>query len=375
VKFLIWILAVFCVMHSLQAQFTAVPDINFEAYLEDNEMGDGIPGNGLVLTENIDTVTDLNLPNFAGIEDLTGIEDFVALEFLNCSYNPIIQLDLSQNSALSMLASAFTSLTSLDLSQNTSLTMLYCPSNNELTSLLLNSEHLTILECFENQLTSLDLTNSPSLEYLNSESNNLTHLDISQNASLSFLRISDNPLTSLDTSQNALLTSLISGYTNITGLDLSQNTSLTNFLAPFNPQLSFLDMRNGNNSNIGSFNAIQTDLDCIFVDDESAPYLENWFKDPSTHFVNNEEGCDALSTLTFEREPFIFYPNPTKGAVIVLAHLSAAYTLTDMQGKSLQKGTLRNSLNHIDVSALPNGLYILTIQTENETSLKKIIKE
>ncbi|MEX0996793.1 MAG: T9SS type A sorting domain-containing protein [Flavobacteriaceae bacterium] len=371
----ILISCLFCATQYMQAQFTAVPDTNFEAYLEANGMGDGIPDNGLVLTANIDTVTNLNLPNFAGITDLTGIEDFAALEFLNCSFNPIVQLDLSQNSSLSILGCAFTSLTSLDLSQNTSLMMLYCPSNDQLTSLLLNSEHLTILECFENQLTSLDLTNSPSLEYLDCESNNLTHLDISQNASLSFLRISDNPLTGLDTSQNALLTSLISGYTNITELDLSQNINLTNVLVPFNPQLSFLDIRNGNNSSIGSFSAIQTDLDCIFVDDASAPYLEDWFKDPDTHFVNNEEKCDALSTLSFDREPFILYPNPTKDSVIVLARLSALYTLVDMQGKSILTGTLRSSLNHIDVSQLPKGVYILTIQTEKKTSLKKIIKE
>jgi len=95
----------------ISAQYTAIPDPIFENYLENTGMGDGIPNNGLVLTANINTVTTLDLPSFYGLTDLTGIEDFIALEFLDFSYNNVSSIDLSQNTALSIVGCAFNSLT------------------------------------------------------------------------------------------------------------------------------------------------------------------------------------------------------------------------------------------------------------------------
>ena len=82
------------------AQQTYVPDNNFEAYLETHDasgatvplgdptaMGDGIIGNDLVTTANINTVTFLDVSGGAGtavgIFDLTGIEEFHSLEYLH----------------------------------------------------------------------------------------------------------------------------------------------------------------------------------------------------------------------------------------------------------------------------------------------------
>ena len=61
-------------------QQTYVPDDAFENYLEANGMGDGIALNDSVLTANIDTVTYLSVNN-QNIADLTGIEDFTALDY------------------------------------------------------------------------------------------------------------------------------------------------------------------------------------------------------------------------------------------------------------------------------------------------------
>lgn len=82
-----------------EARKTHVPDSNFEAYLENNGMGDGIPDNGYVLTCKIRPVTMLNIPNL-NIASLKGIEDFSSLQFLFCQSNQITELDLSQNAAL-----------------------------------------------------------------------------------------------------------------------------------------------------------------------------------------------------------------------------------------------------------------------------------
>jgi hypothetical protein len=77
-------------------QNTYVPDDNFEAYLEANGMGNGIPNDNYVTTANISNVIDLHLSNL-GIYDLTGIEDFTSLETIDAGNNYIISLDLSNN--------------------------------------------------------------------------------------------------------------------------------------------------------------------------------------------------------------------------------------------------------------------------------------
>ena len=69
-----------------------------------------------------------------GINDLTGIEAFVSLTYLDCSYNQITSLDLSSCTALTYLNCLSNYLTSLDVSTCSALTSLNC-SYSLLTSL------------------------------------------------------------------------------------------------------------------------------------------------------------------------------------------------------------------------------------------------
>ena len=96
------LLVLLCLPLFTLAQQTYIPDDNFEAYLESNGMGDGIANNDSVYTYLIAAETSLFL-SYNAIVDLTGIEDFIALEFLACSNNPLTSLDLSNNTALVFL--------------------------------------------------------------------------------------------------------------------------------------------------------------------------------------------------------------------------------------------------------------------------------
>jgi hypothetical protein len=118
---------------------TYVPDDNFEDYLETNGMGNGISNDDYVTTSNINTVTYLYI-NSMNISDLTGIEDFIALEFLQCNDNQITEIDVSNNINLLQLFCYDNQLTSLNVSNNPLLNHLYC---------------------FGNLLTSLDVSNTP----------------------------------------------------------------------------------------------------------------------------------------------------------------------------------------------------------------------
>ena len=114
---------------------TYVPDDNFETYLENNGMGDGVLLYDSINTLSIEMLMYLDVSN-QNIADLTGIEDFTVLSSLDCETNQ---------------------LTSLDVSQNT---------------------YLTDLDCSENQITSLDLSSNIALVFLNGRGNQLTSLDL-----------------------------------------------------------------------------------------------------------------------------------------------------------------------------------------------------
>ena len=60
---------------------------------------DDILGDGQVPTALIETVTNLDIRN-QSITDLTGIEDFTALDTLICSNNALTILDISANAQL-----------------------------------------------------------------------------------------------------------------------------------------------------------------------------------------------------------------------------------------------------------------------------------
>ncbi len=112
------------------AQITQIPDTNFEQALIDLGIdSDGIV-NGQVLTSDVETVISLNL-NHKGIDDITGIEDFAALEILDVTGNYLLVLDVSNNLQLKELYCSSDSagfnmpVSSLDLTNNTNLEILY----------------------------------------------------------------------------------------------------------------------------------------------------------------------------------------------------------------------------------------------------------
>lgn len=380
----------------LQAQYTAIPDSAFENFLEDNGMGDGIPNNGLVLTANIENVTHLDLPSFAGVSDMTGIEDFTTLEFLDFSYNTVSNIDLSQNINLSIFGCAFNQLTSLDLSNNMQLEMIAC-FVNQINSLQLNSSFLHTLECYENQITTLDLSFCPLLTDIDCHTNSisvlnltactelitltawdnqLTFLDVSQNIKLQHLRIPYNNIASIDLSNNILLELFRSTYGNFEILDFSNNPNLGSVGCGYNPQLSYLDIRNGNNENISLFAANDSNLECIYVDDAEASYLENWHIDTTTTFVNNEAECESLHDDEFfdMADHVRLFPNPTKDYIAISLKKNARYRLLDCNGKNIVNGLFTIGLNSLNISNLPNGIYVLRIELDTSVITKKIIK-
>ena len=274
----------------LKAQTTYIPDANFEQALIDLGIDSDGSINQSVSTSDIAGVITLDVSS-KNIQDLTGIEDFSSLISLNCSYNQLTSLDITQNTLLKGLICFENQLTSLDVTQNTELEYLQCASN-QLTSLDVTLN--TLLEyfyCGSNELTSLDVTQNTLLKILYCNTNLLTSLDLTQNISLTVLECALNELTSLDVTQNSALDYIDINGNNIINLDLTQNTELTDFLCN-NNQLTCLDVHNGNNQNLIVSCNNNPDLTCINVDDETADH-SSWQVDAGVTFSNACGDCPA----------------------------------------------------------------------------------
>lgn len=287
---------------TVSSQNVTIPDAAFKAALVGNTSINTNSDSEIQVSEAAAYNGAINVSNL-GIHDLTGIEAFTSLTFLNCNYNNLPGLNISTNTALIYLDCSADGLTSLNISTNTNLLVLNCTGNqitnlnlssnpslvrlecswNPLTTLITSSNPaLMHIDCNDNMLTSLNLSSNTNLDYLQCQSNQLTSLDLSANASLDTLFCAYNQLTALDVSICTSLTWLLCNQNQISGLDLSTNTILTVFNCSGN-QLTNLNIKNGGNTGIIEFDATNnTSLSCIQVDDPSYSAANALWTKPST---------------------------------------------------------------------------------------------
>jgi Leucine-rich repeat (LRR) protein len=350
------LLVIFLLTFSIAAtaQMTYVPDDNFEKVLinmgyDGPDLNDSVPTNKIAKIKNLDV-------NSKNISDLTGIEDFISLELLDCSLNEITKLNLSKNTKLKELrcrnndikslilgknpnliymecyANQITSmdlsnlqglqtlncsvnqLSDLDISKNQDLIILYCESNLLESLDISNNPDLITLECYSNQLKSLDLVKNSALEILNCAGNKLESLNLTKNSALKILHCSGNKLVNLDLTKNSALESLGCAYAELTSLDISKNHALKSLWCR-NNLLTSLDL--SNNPVLEEFNAwLNPFLYCIQVIDSAAAekifYKDKWaffsedcsgFKPPEATYVPDDNFEKRLIELSYDAGP------------------------------------------------------------------------
>lgn len=273
-------------------ELTLIPDPNFEQALIDLGIDSDGMVNGQMLTTDAIGVTYLDISN-KSINDLTGIEAFSSLATLFCYENQITNLDVSHNSNLTQLICYNNLLTSLEITNNGDLELLRC-SNNQLTNIdVSNNPQLISLWINDNSLTNINVSTNTLLEVLYCRDNNLTSIDLTNNPLLRAFTCSNNLVTALDVTLNTALESLYCENNQITQLDLSTLVNLINFNGSTN-LFSILDVRNGNNTSISTFNASSNpNLFCIYVDDPVYS-TSNWTNiDPQATFTDDPTDTDG----------------------------------------------------------------------------------
>jgi len=208
---------------------------------------------------SIDLSNNVNLKYFViDNNQLTSIDfsNNPELLYLQIKNNSLTSLDLSNNIKLTNVECENNSITSLDLTANIYLKSLFC-QNNELTTLS-NNNGLQTLRCQNNQLTNLNVSNFPQLESLFCQDNNLTVLDINNTMYLSDLRCQNNPITELNTTNSWDLEELYCDNTLISSLNMSNNSKLKLLSASNCSLLTTLDL--SNNGNLVAFDGAGSNL-------------------------------------------------------------------------------------------------------------------
>jgi hypothetical protein len=340
---------------NLYSQYTQISDSIFEKALISLGYDIGSP-DGLVLTSNISGIDSLSItPSLTipeKITDLTGLQDFSSLIFLNCSGHAIHTVDFSQNTALKYLF----------FSENWPYTL-----GNAANLDFSGNPNLETIDLFYSTISSINLTQNLALTSIDASFNGLTTLDISENVSLKSVLCIENLLTSVSLPIGSTnLESIDFGRNELTQLDVSTLPNLI-WLICFDNQLTCLNVKNGNPDLLVDASQ-NSNLTCIETDNPSSGMIS---ADPiaslSTNCNNScSSGTVGVSDLISKQLSLSVYPNPVTDEKIVVnfAYIESEIdvSLKNSIGQNIYKGTFNNT----DVIRLPidipKGIYFLTVQ-------------
>ncbi len=312
---------------------------------------------GEIQVSEAQAIKVLQLQN-SNISDLTGLEAFANLEFLNVYYNPITNINTSQNSALRGLYCGHGQLSSIDVSQNPNLVMLDC-YDGQITSLNLEqNSNLKVLRFYGNQLGSIDVSHNINLKELSVTGSLINSLDVSANTALIVLRCGFNQLNNLDVTQNTALTELYCMGNQLTTIDISHNTALTS-LYIYNNQLTNIDLTQ--NSNLNSLIIYHNSLTSLDV--SSNPALHNLICSNNQLTTLNLTANQNLSYVDCsynQLETFLFNNCARLNSVVCSHNLLTSLAATNLPNIT-EIDCQYNNLTSLDLTGSGNSLGTLFI--------------
>ena len=118
--------------------------------------------------------------------------------------------------------------------------------------------------------------------------------------------------------------------------------------------------------------------------DETIPTYENivYYRLNQVDYNGKSELSDIrlVQFKGFSNAPLVVYPNPTKSQTTILLGDNVSqgeYTITDLVGKQWMADIVRAGSKSIelDFTNLPSGVYIATLNTENDSKHVRIVKQ
>ena len=265
------------------------PNAAFREYVREFDLDN----NGAFSEQEIKKITDIEIFDNTAVTNLKGIEFFTYLETLDCSYDNISSLNLSNNRSLWFLNCEYNNLSSLNLTYNPNLDTLFCEGNN-LSSLNVSSNpKLSDLRCGGNPISALNLANNPILNTLDCSSTKISTLNIGANPDLAWINCFEcENLSSLNVTKNPMLEYLDAGCTKISSINVTKNSNLK-YLGLSSTSISSLNVKN--NSQLEELDCSCTILTSIDVSKNTAlSYLEVTETSISSLNVSNCKNLECL---------------------------------------------------------------------------------
>ena len=406
---------------SVCAQTVDIPDVNFKNALLANESVN-TNGDDEIQVSEAEAITLLDISG-KEINSLEGINSFVNLVVLSCSWNNLSELDLSALSQLNQLEAIDNEINSISF-----------PATNQIETLQLEKNVITNLDAIEffslDSLKSLNLSFNPigpnlivehdTLISLYLDSSLIEEIDIDAAPQLLNLSISFNPLVldnalasdqlkallvsgceleSLDVTELPALEVLIANWNNLSGLNLEINTELTMLqlaenlftsldvshlplltdLAIPDNQLTELFIKNG---------VISTSPELLFFNGN--PELSFVCADPGEmDLVNSLLAAYGYTDTTAttdcaldiaeigRNDQLIIYPIPASHELILESAFNEIIKiqLYDLSGKLLVEQVGEGFQANVTLDGLAPAIYLLRLETAEGISSHRIIKE
>lgn len=337
----------------------------------------------------VTSLTGLNNLEYIGgffiIKNNSQLTSVTALSNLTSAH-----LTISYNNSLTSLSGLnnLTSSSGLSISDNPALASISALNgltsiNNYGSLLIARNNNLTSLSGLDN-LTNIDgpliisgnnsLTSLSGLENLEAVAYYLNIMFNNQLASLQGLNSLNFIWGSLAIQGNNSLTSL-SGLSNLIHaeqLSISGNNVLTDISALQNvsPTSILPDEYNGiyigDNPVLSVCNLPNL---CTYLQGSGARVIEG----NAGNCVSEQAVLAACNLKVIDNEinTFQLYPNPVKD-IVYFDQTVSQITVTDLSGKVLIQ---ENNISNIDLSGFQSGIYLITLENENQKQTKKIIKE
>ncbi|WP_341281167.1 leucine-rich repeat domain-containing protein [Paenibacillus sp. FSL H8-0537] len=193
-----------------------------------------------IQTSDVEQIVSLQLAS-QKYSSLKGIEHFTSLEELDCSYNNLMELDISRNINLKKLNCNKNEIHALNLTNNRKLEALDCGFNRIQKLDVSHNAMLVKLDCYWNILTELQVDHNANLEQFNCGYNALFNLNLDQNKQLSRLDCGNNYLIALNVKECPSLLEIRCNNNHLTELDVTRNSALQS-LRCFNNHIKGLDI-------------------------------------------------------------------------------------------------------------------------------------
>jgi hypothetical protein len=398
------------------SQIINIPDANFKAKLlqadvtniiaqddSENNLKIDTNNNSEIEVSEALTVYNLTISN-SNISDLTGVESFTNLGFLDCSYNNLNHFNYTIPNNVYVIA---THNQIINLSISGTMFSECDFSYNNLQTVTLNN--VTAggggFSFNHNQITSFNITGNIYISHgLYLQSNLINEIDITGlnfYSGYSAIYLNNNPLTKLISTGHALnlinIENISSSYLDLTeykdpvGGNSEYNSTEIEFINC--PNLQTIYAKNEYNffmncwQQMGEtvcsdnvFVRIQNcpNLNFFCVDEGEKQYIENQINQLGLqNQVQVNSNCSFLDNTSFENSNvFKIYPVPSSDILNISntnQYEIQTIEIYNQLGQIVQKEL--GNVFQINVSQLQNGAYFLKIKTENSVYTKQFIKE